>query len=890
MNRFEDQTDESLAAMSLGGDGAAFENLYERYFDKVYDHVLRRFSNSGDAMDVTQEAFMNILPGRERRPPEVSFRAWIYTIARRISIDRTRRSSRQEYMAMSESDEEDDSAFFKLLAGPIDQPEEVAKAEERAELVWTAMKGLSPDDQTLLDLHMRQQLAPSEIADVMGVSRGSVDTRLSRARDALGDTVGALMLVRNGRGECEDLHDVLLRYEVTDTLDIRARRAVVRHSNSCEVCGSNRERLTAPAELLGGFVPILPALALRDQAFASLTNAFGASQALPTVGVEASTTTAAKSLALTAKGVALWGTAAAVSVAVSVAAFVAFGPSNASDPVEIPSAVVQPLAQAPAVVANVETATSIPSTATPVPTQVSIPVAVVTSIPTIAPTPQIPTLVPTIAPAPIPVPVVTIPEPVVQSYFIEIGDTIHPDAPGAGSIENPGDKDMYTFDAIAGQTVAIETFAVSSSAECESGLRWSLLGPNGSRLIEKVFGGERCETEPQTVQLSAAGSYNIEVEGIDQKAGEYSLRLNNVPVTQMFTIEIGDQVSLNSPSQGAGTITLPEEVDVYSFEGNAGQQVFFDEQVQRVQGCESDIVWTLVSPEGSELFTDSLDGVECGEDVGKVTIESTGTHLLKVELPSKSAGEYQFKLWAVGNPETYAIDIGSSVSVDVPRTGAGLIESPGSSDIYKFEALSGQHVALRTTASEGELCLGGISLTLRHPDGTILSSENTDSATCESFFKEDITLNDEGEYRIEVTSDSDAIGEYSLTLENVSVEERFSIDIGEAVSENQPAEGAAQINLPGERDVYRFRGTDGKAINLISSSGIFPPCNEGFIWKLVAPGGEVVFETELASSLCGEQIGSIRLDRSGTYTLSVWAKGETLGSYSFVLSHTTIFP
>ena len=64
-------------------------------------------------------------------------------------------------------------------------------------------------------------------------------------------------------------------------------------------------------------------------------------------------------------------------------------------------------------------------------------------------------------------------------------------------------------------------------------------------------------------------------------------------------------MSLNTPSQGAGSIILPEEVDIYSFEGREGQQVFFDEQVQGLEDCKSGIVWSLVNPEGSELFTDS---------------------------------------------------------------------------------------------------------------------------------------------------------------------------------------------------------------------------------------------------------------------------------------------
>ena len=92
MNGLDSLTDEELAAQTLQqGDREAFTLLYERYFDRVFDLASRVLRDPDAASDVAQNTFMKLLEGSGTRPPQVSFRAWLYTITRNSAIDELRR-------------------------------------------------------------------------------------------------------------------------------------------------------------------------------------------------------------------------------------------------------------------------------------------------------------------------------------------------------------------------------------------------------------------------------------------------------------------------------------------------------------------------------------------------------------------------------------------------------------------------------------------------------------------------------------------------------------------------------------------------------------------------------------------------------------------------------
>jgi hypothetical protein len=111
-----------------------------------------------------------------------------------------------------------------------------------------------------------------------------------------------------------------------------------------------------------------------------------------------------------------------------------------------------------------------------------------------------------------------------QQFAISIGDTISNGVPGAGAgnIESPGVKDIYTFSGAAGQQVFFDIVAVANELTF---VNWKLTAPDGTVLFDRIFnccGG----SDPGVVTLPLAGIYTITAgDDSDNGVGTYSFQV-----------------------------------------------------------------------------------------------------------------------------------------------------------------------------------------------------------------------------------------------------------------------------------------------------------------------------------------------------------------------------
>jgi hypothetical protein len=106
-----------------------------------------------------------------------------------------------------------------------------------------------------------------------------------------------------------------------------------------------------------------------------------------------------------------------------------------------------------------------------------------------------------------------VPEP--DRFDISLGQSISAGTPGdgAGEIETPGVKDVYTFNAAQGQAIQIEITAADFS------IYWSLEHEDG----EQLFGGYRgTNSVIGPITLERSGPYRLTVSGYDRETGPYS--------------------------------------------------------------------------------------------------------------------------------------------------------------------------------------------------------------------------------------------------------------------------------------------------------------------------------------------------------------------------------
>jgi RNA polymerase sigma factor (sigma-70 family) len=261
------RSDEELAVLVGQGDDSAFAELYERHFTGTHDFALRIVRDRDLASDVVQGAFTRAWENlREGEPPR-RFKAWLYTIARNRAIDELRRGGRQVSMSAGE-DEEGAGSLQDVLADEdrLSDPSAAADDADLSDLVWTAASSLSPQDYSLLDMHVRQSLTAEEMAEALDVRSGTLYTRLSRLRDNLEDALSTELLRRRGREDCPEL-GALIASLPEGPLERNAHRRVQRHVAQCDVCTANRRRFVSAAELLAALVPLPVAPGLQEQIF-----------------------------------------------------------------------------------------------------------------------------------------------------------------------------------------------------------------------------------------------------------------------------------------------------------------------------------------------------------------------------------------------------------------------------------------------------------------------------------------------------------------------------------------------------------------------------------------------------------------------------------------------
>src|SRR3954453_17607162 len=95
-----DVTDHDLIEAVRAGDDHAFERLYERYHRRISAYIFGMVHDHGRAEDLTQEVFVSALRRMRQTDRPITFKPWIYEIAKNACIDAFRRSKRAEEVSI----------------------------------------------------------------------------------------------------------------------------------------------------------------------------------------------------------------------------------------------------------------------------------------------------------------------------------------------------------------------------------------------------------------------------------------------------------------------------------------------------------------------------------------------------------------------------------------------------------------------------------------------------------------------------------------------------------------------------------------------------------------------------------------------------------------------
>ncbi len=165
------------------GDLAAFNALVEMHQDVVYGLCLRMLASSHAAEDMAQDVFLTAYRRIESYRGGV-FRAWLLRIATNACIDELRRRQRRPQVSLD--DRAGGTPAFDLPDESESPEERVIRTELNAYL-QTSLMALPPDQRAAVVLCDVQGLSYEEVSQALGISLGTVKSRLSRGRAHLRD-------------------------------------------------------------------------------------------------------------------------------------------------------------------------------------------------------------------------------------------------------------------------------------------------------------------------------------------------------------------------------------------------------------------------------------------------------------------------------------------------------------------------------------------------------------------------------------------------------------------------------------------------------------------------------------------------------------------------------
>lgn len=176
------EDEDRLLERAKRGDVDAFGEIVTRYqaLAQRTAYVITR--DADVAQDVTQEAFVKAYRALGRFRPGAPLRPWLLRIVANEAINRAKASSRHPTLDLA--------AAEARAADPAASPEAQALAMERREMVVRAVNDLKEDDRLVIAYRYFFDLTEVEMAEVLGVPRGTVKSRLSRAMSRLREHLG----------------------------------------------------------------------------------------------------------------------------------------------------------------------------------------------------------------------------------------------------------------------------------------------------------------------------------------------------------------------------------------------------------------------------------------------------------------------------------------------------------------------------------------------------------------------------------------------------------------------------------------------------------------------------------------------------------------------------
>ncbi len=184
-SKSSDDPDIHLVQQAQGGDTEAFDQLVLKYSKRLYGLVYHMTSNADDTHDLLQDIFAKAYRSLSRFRGKSRFYTWIYSIAVNMTLNFLKKKKRRASYSFDDIDSgiQNDPAFIDISHSS--NPRKQSNIHEIQKKLNEAIQALSKEHRTVVILFDIQGIPHAEIAAILGISVGTVRSRLFYAHQQL---------------------------------------------------------------------------------------------------------------------------------------------------------------------------------------------------------------------------------------------------------------------------------------------------------------------------------------------------------------------------------------------------------------------------------------------------------------------------------------------------------------------------------------------------------------------------------------------------------------------------------------------------------------------------------------------------------------------------------
>jgi RNA polymerase sigma-70 factor (ECF subfamily) len=197
----QERTDEELLAAYQQGDPGAFETLLRRHRAPLFTFLLRMLGDREKAEDLAQETFLRIVKGAQAWERRARFQTWLYTIARNLCVDQSRRDRFRRADSLDAEGPDGESPLVQSVPGSGADPERGAASAQIRPYLQKALLSLPAEQREVFILREQAGVPFREIAEMIGVNENTVKSRMRYALEGLRRSLGAAGVTEETAGE-----------------------------------------------------------------------------------------------------------------------------------------------------------------------------------------------------------------------------------------------------------------------------------------------------------------------------------------------------------------------------------------------------------------------------------------------------------------------------------------------------------------------------------------------------------------------------------------------------------------------------------------------------------------------------------------------------------------